>query len=41
MAQKGLGRGLDALFSAAPAGQEPPVTTLPLQRVEPNPAQPR
>lgn len=40
--QRGLGRGLGALiddFSAAPASEQ--VTTLPLQKVEPNPNQPR
>ena len=40
--QRGLGRGLGALiddFSAPEASQE--VTRLPLQKVEPNPNQPR
>ena len=42
MKQRGLGRGLGALiddFSAAP--QDEKVTVLPLQKVEPNPNQPR
>jgi len=42
--QKGLGRGLDALFSDPPA-LEPETrnqpTSLPLQKLEPNPNQPR
>ncbi len=37
---KGLGRGLDALLSGA-AGTNDAVTELPLQKVEPNPLQPR
>lgn len=43
MKQKGLGRGLGALiddFSEIPAQQQA-VTSLPLQKVEPNPNQPR
>ena len=42
MKQRGLGRGLGALiddFSENDAAQA--VTTLPLQRIEPNPNQPR
>ena len=40
--QKGLGRGLGALIDdfSVPAAQEQ-VTTLPLQKIEPNPKQPR
>ena len=40
--QKGLGRGLGALIDdfSVPAAQEQ-VTTLPLQKIEPNPRQPR
>ncbi len=41
--QKGLGKGLGALFSEAPAAaaaQTAP-TTLPIQKLEPNPDQPR
>lgn len=41
--QKGLGKGLGALFSEAPAAaaaQTAP-TTLPIQKLEPNPGQPR
>ena len=40
---KGLGKGLGALFSEAPvasAAQTAP-TTLPIQKLEPNPDQPR
>ena len=37
---KGLGRGLDALFVSTPTGSEE-ITSLPLQKVEPNPLQPR
>ena len=37
---KGLGRGLDALLSTAASGSEE-ITSLPLQKVEPNPLQPR
>ena len=37
---KGLGRGLDALFSNAESSSEE-ITSLPLQKVEPNPLQPR
>ena len=37
---KGLGRGLDALLvNASGSGEE--ITTLPLQKIEPNPLQPR
>ena len=36
---KGLGRGLDALLGDA--AQAEPVTTLPVQKLEPNPLQPR
>ena len=39
-ASKGLGRGLDTLLGDIGAGQEQ-VTSLPLQKVEPNPLQPR
>ena len=40
--QKGLGRGLGALIDdfSVPAAQEQ-ITTLPLQKIEPNPKQPR
>lgn len=40
--QKGLGRGLGALIDdfSVPAAQEQ-ITTLPLQKIEPNPRQPR
>lgn len=37
---KGLGRGLGALLGDAPAASEE-ITSLPLQKVEPNPLQPR
>ena len=37
---KGLGRGLDALLVNASSGNEE-ITTLPLQKIEPNPLQPR
>ena len=37
---KGLGRGLDALLGSA-SGATEQVTSLPLQKVEPNPLQPR
>ncbi len=37
---KGLGRGLDSLIPGASAGSEE-ITSLPLQKVEPNPLQPR
>ena len=37
---KGLGKGLGALLGDAPAGKEE-ITSLPLQKVEPNPLQPR
>ena len=37
---KGLGRGLDALVPGASTGSEE-ITSLPLQKVEPNPLQPR
>jgi len=37
---KGLGRGLDALLVNAASGSES-VTSLPLQKIEPNPLQPR
>ncbi len=41
-AQKGLGRGLGALLGDFTPWEEPQnVVSLPLQRVEPNPAQPR
>ena len=36
---KGLGRGLDALLGDA--AQAEPVTSLPVQKLEPNPLQPR
>ena len=36
----GLGRGLGALLGDAPAASEE-ITSLPLQKVEPNPLQPR
>ena len=39
-ASKGLGRGLDALLGSPGTGSEQ-VTSLPLQKVEPNPLQPR
>lgn len=41
--QKGLGKGLGALFSEAPPAAEAPATpnTLPIQKLEPNPQQPR
>ena len=41
--QKGLGKGLGALFSETPVLDEPaaPVGTLPIQKLEPNPNQPR
>ena len=41
--QKGLGKGLGALFSEAPVAAESqtPVSTLPIQKLEPNPQQPR
>ena len=41
--QKGLGKGLGALFSDVPAAVEAPSTpsTLPIQKLEPNPQQPR
>ncbi len=38
--KKGLGRGLNTYFGDVNAGQEQ-VTSLPLQKVEPNPSQPR
>ncbi|MBQ6430346.1 MAG: ParB/RepB/Spo0J family partition protein [Oscillospiraceae bacterium] len=42
MKQKGLGRGLGALIDDfSEVSQQPAVTTLPLQKVEPNPRQPR
>ena len=37
---KGLGRGLDALLMNASSGSEE-ITNLPLQKIEPNPLQPR
>ncbi len=37
---KGLGRGLDALLMNASSGSED-ITSLPLQKIEPNPLQPR
>ncbi len=37
---KGLGRGLDALLMNASSGSED-ITNLPLQKIEPNPLQPR
>ena len=37
---KGLGRGLDALLAGASSGPEE-ITSLPLQKIEPNPLQPR
>ena len=37
---KGLGRGLDALLMNASSGSEE-ITSLPLQKIEPNPLQPR
>ena len=37
---KGLGRGLDAILVNASVGSES-VTSLPLQKIEPNPLQPR
>ena len=44
-AAKGLGKGLDALFGTlpplTPEGAAQPVTQLPLQKIEPNPLQPR
>lgn len=40
--QKGLGRGLGALIDDfSPSPQEQSITSLPLQKVEPNPDQPR
>ena len=41
--QKGLGKGLGALFSDAPVSAEPQAApqTLPIQKLEPNPNQPR
>lgn len=41
--QKGLGKGLGALFSEAPPAAEAPATpnNLPIQKLEPNPRQPR
>lgn len=41
--QKGLGKGLGALFSEAPPIEEPqaPPSSLPIQRLEPAPNQPR
>ena len=39
-ASKGLGRGLDALLGSPSAASEQ-ITSLPLQKVEPNPLQPR
>ncbi len=43
MAQKGLGKGLDALFGAPVHAEESssPVRMIPLQKAEPNPLQPR
>ena len=43
MKQKGLGRGLGALIDdfTEGAAQQQAITTLPLQKVEPNPKQPR
>ena len=43
MAQKGLGKGLGALFGEMPQTEDKlsPVRMIPLQRVEPNPDQPR
>lgn len=38
---KGLGKGLDALFAGAPSSAGEQVTSLPIQKVEPNPLQPR
>ena len=39
-ANKGLGRGLDALLGSPSVAAEQ-VTSLPIQKVEPNPLQPR
>ena len=39
-ANKGLGRGLDALLGSS-SGATEQVTSLPIQKVEPNPLQPR
>lgn len=42
--QRGLGRGLNALFGDAdvrPNATVPPATTLPLEKIVPNPSQPR
>ena len=43
MAQKGLGKGLDALFGAPVHAEESssPARIIPLQKAEPNPLQPR
>ena len=44
MAQKGLGRGLGALLGDFPQGnteEKGPVRMIPLQKIEPNPEQPR
>ena len=38
---KGLGKGLGALFSETTEVQEPQGSTLPIQKLEPNPHQPR
>ena len=41
--QKGLGKGLGALFAepAVPETQQQPINLLPIQKLEPNRAQPR
>ena len=46
MARTGLGRGLDVLLGQAPAASSPPLqpvgaSEIPLERIHPNPQQPR
>jgi ParB family chromosome partitioning protein len=42
MNKRGLGRGLDALLSSAPApGRDEGLVEIPVERIEPNPRQPR
>ena len=40
--ERGMGRGLDAIFAVPDAGATPPdIRTLPIEAIEPNPDQPR